>query len=762
MLKRTTYLLIFLSNYFMACSNMPFGKDSTLEKQEKIISIDGEDISKENFVYLYEKNYDNDSTYYSKENVNSYLDLFINFKLKVAEALRLKYDTLPGFKSEYKMYLHQLEEPYLTETIFNDSLVKQAYDRQKIEVNASHILISVKEGASPEDTLKAYNKIIEIKKEALAGKDFGELAIQNSTDPSAKQNKGNLGYFSSLQMVYPFEEAAFNTPIDSISAPVKTKFGYHILQVHDKRERFGTLQVQHIMINSTPRETKEAQEIAQAKAFSIYDSLKNGGNWDELCTSFSQDKRSAANQGILPPVSEVRFPPQFMNGVNSLREIGEVAEPIKTDFGWHIIKLYKKEPVAPYDEMYPSLVKKVKRDSRSQTSRADFIKKLQHDNAYTINGENKALAFSLFDSTYLENEWKKTEELSIKILKKDIFTLKTKKVSINDFLDYCLTQQKVVNKDLNKVLENHFKKFSEITLLDEEKKNLSNKYPEYKHLAQEYKDGLLLFRVMEDCVWNKASQDPEGLKNYYNSNSNDYMWDNRAKLVVYNTGSKKLLHETIDMLDSGYYQVYPSDISVINYKRNSSYLYKSKVKDIRASADALKADSTLFVVLNVEYNPKENKTLRTKRLNNIKEQFIASGINQKRIKSNFEEGMSGVVDLKYFSTNTSNYVNQKNSDNNLSISYFEGTYNNDNLPFADVLKMEKGRYIIEENNRFIVVDINEILPPAVKRLEECKGNVIADYQEYIEKEWIEELHQTHEVIIDSMQLNSLYKADQSI
>ncbi|NME68945.1 peptidylprolyl isomerase [Flammeovirga aprica] len=765
MLKYTLYffLLITTSQLFYGCANSPFGKKSDLTKEEKIISIDGNNISKENFIYLYEKNYVNDSAFYSQNSIDNYLELFINFKLKVAEAVDLGYDTLPDFKSEYKMYLHQLEEPYLTESVFNDSLVKQAYERQKIEVNASHLLIKVEENASPEDTLTAYNKVLSIKKELQEGKDFEELAFKYSEDPSAKRNKGNLGYFTSLQMVYPFEEAAFNTPIDSVSDVVKTRFGYHLLKVNDKRERFGNLQVQHIMINSGPRDTEEKKKEAKEKVFSIYDSLQNGGDWNTLCANFSDDKRSSSQEGVLPPVSEVRFPPQFLEGVSSLEKIGDTSVPVQTDFGWHIIRLYKKEPVAPYETLYPTLVSKVKKDSRSQTSRKDFIKKLKRDNNYTVVDENKSLAYSLVDSSYLKNEWKKSEEISIKVLKKNVFTLKGKNITVNDFLDYLVEHEKVSkNDDLKEVLDSHFNKYSEIVLLEVEKKNLPEKYPEYKHLAQEYEDGLLLFRVMEDCVWNKASQDTKGLEAYYEANKNSYMWDTRAVMSIYNTGSKQLMNETIEMLDSNYYQVYPSEVSAITFKKNSSYLYKSRISDIKKSAEVLKQDKSLFVLLNVEVNKGEYKSMKTKRLQKIINQYTANGIPENRIKSNFEEGAVGVVDVKYYSTNTANFVKEKNNNNNLSVSFKEGTFSKDEIPHMDHLKMEKGRYTFEENDRFFIVEIKDILAPTTKSLDECKGSVIADYQEYLEKNWIEELHQKHNVVIDSVQLNSLYKQEQSI
>ncbi|MBB6461566.1 peptidylprolyl isomerase [Flammeovirga kamogawensis] len=751
-----------LASLLIGCATN-FGQKSKLHKTENILSLDGEAVTKENFVYLYDKNYSNDSAFYSKESVDDYLDLFINFKLKVAEAITLGYDTLPAFQNEYKMYLNQLEEPYLTESVFNDSLVKEAYDRQKIEVRASHILITAKKDASPEDTLKAYTTAINLLEEIKEGKNFEQVAFTSSQDPSAKQNKGDLGYFTSLQMVYPFEDAAFKAKIGDVVGPVRTDFGYHLIYVKDKRERYGTLQVQHIMIKSTKKDKAENQEIAQRKINAIYDSLQLGGDWAAMCSNFSDDKRSSSKEGILPPVSEVRFPKEFMEGVYSLDSIGSISNPVRTDFGWHIIRLYQKKPVMEYEVLYPTLVKKVKKDSRSSTSRQHFIQKLKNDNEYTINEENKSIAFSLIDSTRLKGQWKVPEDLSVKNAKKVIFTLATRKVTVNDFFDYVSTTQKSSKNDnLENLLNSDFDSFSNIILLEEEKKNLADKYPEYKHLAQEYKDGLLLFRVMEDCVWNKASSDITALKTYHNQHRKDYMWDTRADVEVYNTGSKDLENETLLMLDSGYFRVFPTEVSTINYKRNSSYLYKSRIKDLQKVADVLNTEINLFIVINVEYDKKEGSVLRKKRFNNIKNQLVKKGVNINRIKSHFEEGVNGVVDLKYFTTEVTKFINTKNSEHNLAIQYTDGIFTENSLPYKKNIEMKVGRYIFEENNRFIIVNVKEILPTAPKTFNESKGNVIADYQEYLEKEWVKSLHTKHQVVVDSTVLQSLYVQDKTL
>ncbi|MBB3699048.1 peptidylprolyl isomerase [Flammeovirga yaeyamensis] len=754
--KVYTYLLI-IGCVISGCTMpMKSGSTSISSTSPALLHLDQKDVTKENFVYLYEKNYQKDSSFYTQESIDEYLDLFINFKLKVAEAEALGYDTLDAFKNEYKMYVEQLEEPYLTESVFNDSLVKQAYERQKEEVRASHILINCKPDAIPEDTLKAYNKALEVLNKYKNGEQFPQLAFEFSEDPSAKQNKGDLGYFTSLQMVYPFEEAAYNTKIGDVAGPIRTQFGYHLLYIQDKRTRYGTLQAQHIMIKSSIRNSPEDQKAHETKIFAIYDSLQNGGDWDQLCSTFSEDKRTSTKKGILPPVSEVRFPPAFLKGIEAVDKVGDIAQPIQTDFGWHIIRLYRKEPVKPYDVMYPSLVKKVKRDSRSSTSKEQFIQKLKNDNHFIPNDENKTIAFSQFDSTLLEGKWSLKESTPTKIKKKTLFTIHGKKVMNNDFFVYVSDEQKRTSIDsLEEVLEQYYERFVNQTLIEVEREKLPTKYPEFAHLSQEYKDGLLLFRVMEDSVWNKATSDPELLKEFYTKNIDHYQYEDRVEVDFYNTGNKELENETIVMLDSGYYKVFPSDISSLYFKKGSSYLYKTTVGDLNNITNVLNKDANLFVEFDIQMPKNSGTVLKKNRIKKISAFLEKEKIDLSKIKFVESEG-SEAVNVQFYSTLTSNYIPVKNRMSNLSVNFETGVYTKEDLPHADQINFKVGRYIFQEGNRYIIADVKTFLPKGPKPFDVSKGAVIADYQQEIEKQWLSDLHKKHEVIIDSTILQSLY------
>ena len=216
---------------------------------QSLIKIGNQQITSAEFLQMYNKKSSfQDTSKTKEESMKEYLDLYTKFRLIVKEAESLGIDTTKKFKDELAGYRNQLAESYLTDKGVSEELVKEAYERMKYDVHASHILILSRPDDMPEDTLKAFKKALELMNRAKAGEDFAKLAKENSEDPSAKQNGGDLGFFSALRMVYPFESAAYNTPVNEISKPVRTKFGYHVIKVHAKRPSVGEVKVAHIMV----------------------------------------------------------------------------------------------------------------------------------------------------------------------------------------------------------------------------------------------------------------------------------------------------------------------------------------------------------------------------------------------------------------------------------------------------------------------------------------------------------------------------------
>src|SRR5687767_14055445 len=274
MLQRAAITLLFalLSVSSAFSQTQPDKKNKSLT----LFTVNKNSVTVDEFIYLYKKNHQDPQKDFTKEKIEEYLDLFVKFKLKVEEARSRGLDTTKVFLKEFSGYKDELRKPYLPDAKIIDSLVKLTYARMQEEVNASHVLVALKPDASPGDTLKAYTKITGLREKTLNGADFGQLATEFSDDPSAKMNKGNLGYFTAMQMVYPFESAAYETKVGSISVPVRTRFGYHLIKVTNRRPARGEVEVSHIMIRTGS--AKENEKVKDA-IFNVYDQLQAGMGW---------------------------------------------------------------------------------------------------------------------------------------------------------------------------------------------------------------------------------------------------------------------------------------------------------------------------------------------------------------------------------------------------------------------------------------------------------------------------------------------------
>ena len=279
------------------------------KKDKLVLKIGNLPVTVDEFVSNYQKNNTNILDKKDIKSPEEYLDLFINFKLKVLEAQNLGYDTLTSFINEMKGYREELAKPYLTDVSYNEEMIKTAYHRTKYERKASHLLIMVSPDASPSDTLAAWNKISKLREQIKNGADFNELAAQYSEDPSAKENKGLLGYFNAFRMVYPFEDMAYKTPVGQISEIVRTRFGYHLIKIHDERLYPGEIKVAHIMKMFPQHASDEIIAKLKQKADSIWILATSGTDFAELAKKYSDDKQSAAAGGRMNWFSSANMVP---------------------------------------------------------------------------------------------------------------------------------------------------------------------------------------------------------------------------------------------------------------------------------------------------------------------------------------------------------------------------------------------------------------------------------------------------------------------
>lgn len=507
-----------------------WSQDKKHPKPVVLFSVGDKPVYTEEFVHLYRKNHLKKEDF-TAEKINQYLDLFVNFKLKVAEAHARGLDTTSAFRKEFATYKQELKKPYLVRKDDLTRLTQEAYDRLKEEVKASHILILVKPDASAADTLAAWKKINGLREQVLKGEDFETLARDFSEDPSAKSNGGNLGYFTALQMVYPFENAAYHMKPGEISNPFRTRFGYHILKVSDRMPARGEVEVSHILLRANdPKDAK-----IKNKAFDIFDQLQGGRNWDELVKEYSDDPSTKDSGGRLRPFGVGTFAavPEFEKVAFTLKQPGEISDPFQSAVGWHIIRLEKKLPVPPYSEVEGPLKRRISRDERMQLADKRQLEEKKKERGFVENDETKRLLFASVDSTLLAGTWRFKGDASLK--EKPLFTLQNRVIPAKEAIQFIESTQTVSGVSLPVRVNELYDAFVGEKIGENEDVELMEKNSEYRNLLTEYREGILLFTVMEKEVWNRDLEDTVALRKFYDSTKETYKAGERVHARVFST-----------------------------------------------------------------------------------------------------------------------------------------------------------------------------------------------------------------------------------
>ena len=659
--RTAVWVLAFLT---AACTTTKKSADqtNTFQPQEAVLfTVANDSVRADEFVYVYQKNQADSVTRMSEEAqaeaVRDYLKLYVNFKLKVKAAEAAQLDQKETFKKELAQYQQQLAKPYLVENRVTEQLIEEAYERSKQEVKASHILITVAEDASPADTLQAYQKADSLRQLALNGASFAMLAEQYSDDPSAASNGGDLGYFTALQMVYPFENAAYRTEVGSISPPIRTRFGYHIIKVHDKRPSKGKVKVAHIMI----REGENVQDSsARQKAQQIYEQLQQGGNWNELAERFSDDVTTRSSGGELPFFGTGNMIESFEDAAFALKNSGDISPPVKTRFGWHVIKLIERQGLEPLSELRPSLERRIDRSVRSEVMQSEMVDLLKQENGYEGNAE---LIQGVIDQT-------QSSEVRDIPAEAVLFTMQDTTLTVGDFYVFLEERSEESAAD-SAVARQAYHDFESQSILTYEERHLLDKYEDYRRILQEYRDGILLFDIMEKKVWSKAMDDSVGLRDYFAANRDNYRWNERVRVTLVDAESERVLNQVKQDLQD---------------------------KELPLS----------------------------------------------------EEGRAS-LEKKY------------TKDSPLALQIRQETYERGQPRTAaeaviDQVDWSPGAYSVENNGRFYYIQVQEVLPPQLKELDEIKGIVIADYQNYLDQQWVSTLRQQYLVEINDNVLQKVTSA----
>lgn len=512
-----------------------------------LLNVGDERVEMEEFWRVYTKN-NTKAQAIDPKSLEEYLDLFINFKLKVLEAEAIGYDTIQALKNELSGYRKQLAAPYLTDQDVTENLILEAYTRMSQDVRAMHILLRVDEDAEPADTLRAYRKLMGIREKIKNEADFQKFARLFSEDPSAKENGGDLGYFSVFRMVYPFESAAYNTEVGEISMPVRSSFGYHIIYVKDKRKARGEMRAAHIMVTSKASDDEAKKAQAKQKISEIYERLKAGESFEDLAAQFSDDKGSSTKGGDLGWFETGRMVESFEDAAFTLENNGDYSMPVQTSYGWHIIKRLDRKGVPNMDAIQSELKRKVTRDGRGEKSKESFVNARKMEYAYSDNRKNLQPFYKLIDEDYFDRKWKADEK--VQGLTKVLFSIednkfkKEKKVFTQaDFAKYLESSRRFQRRPatpIKQVVNESFEDWVSVVITDFEDQRLELKYKDFADLMKEYRDGILLFELMNDKIWSAAVTDSSGLNAFYEANKQNFMWPERLHASIFTCEDEKI------------------------------------------------------------------------------------------------------------------------------------------------------------------------------------------------------------------------------
>lgn len=493
-------------------------------------------VSKQEFLKNYEKNTLNKQPDLSEKALREYLDLYALFKMKVKEAELQQLDTMPAIQTELQSYRKQLAKNYLTDKQVDEKLMKEAYERMKNDRHVMHILISIPPNMTPQDTFVRYKKADSIYTALTKGKaDFATLAKLYSDDRGSKENGGDIGYITALQTLYPFENAVYNTPVGKISKPFRTPLGYHIVKVVDERPARGEVEVAQILFSTPESKGPDGVKDAQKNAEKVYKELKSGKNFDDMVKQYSDDRYTKNDNGKMQRFGVGRMVPAFEDAAFALKNPGDYSAPVQTQYGFHIIQLIKKYPLESFDSMRSTLKRKVENDSREQIAKDAFFEKIKEKNGFKENAasldELIAKVQKLPDTGRMAGAFSAKDFAS---MDKTLFTLGKNSYSQYDFMSYAemMTRGRIMgNREKN--MKDIYKMYVDKVVDDFQEHKLEDENPEFKNLMTEYRDGIMLFELMDRNVWTKASKDTAGLEKFYEANKAKYQWEPGFSGTVY-------------------------------------------------------------------------------------------------------------------------------------------------------------------------------------------------------------------------------------
>lgn len=487
-------------------------------------------VSKEEFLKAYNKN--NTTADFTQKSLREYLDLYIPFRLKVQAAYDMKLDTLPAQRAELQAFRNQLVQSFLTDAASQQDLVNEAFDRSQQDIRISHIFIPAVKDSAAQDAAAA-QKIQEAKIQLQQGKNFGDVAITYSADPSVKTNRGDVGFITVFSLPYELENLAYSTPLNKVSEPYRSKAGYHIFKRTGERKAIGKIKIAQILLAFPPDATDATKQQLKHKADSLYQQLLKGADFAAMATEHSNDNFSFQAGGDLPEFGTGRYEAPFELAAFALQKPNDISAPILTEYGYHIIKKRGSTPIPTSKdnrEYMSQLEQQVQNDSRIEISKKAFFQNVLRTINYKKGTYNAQQLWAYTDSTLMDKPVPSKTTITPAT---PIFIFAKQTVTVKDWLAFRRSVGGVDRITAGKSQQDLMDYYLELAALEYYRNHLEEYNKDFAFQIKEFKDGNLLFEVMQRKVWDKASADTIGLKKYYNANKAKYWWENSASAVIF-------------------------------------------------------------------------------------------------------------------------------------------------------------------------------------------------------------------------------------
>ncbi len=481
-------------------------------KDPVLMTVNGKNVPLSEFEYLYNKN---NTQQLQPQTLDEYLDMFVTYKLKVADAEAAGIDTTAAFIKEYTGYCEELANPYMINTQFEDSLVRVAYDHYLKSVDVSHIMVPLTDkagNAAPQIAL-----LDSLRTLIVNGADFAELARQYSSDQSARTNGGHMGWISMGQFPYEFEDVAYNTAEGDISPVFDTRFGHHIIKAGGRRDNPGEVHVRHILKLTRGLSPEEAA-LKKQSIDSVYAALKAGADFAETAGKESEDPGSARNGGDLPWFSTGRMVPQFEEVAFALSD-GEISEPFESPFGWHIVERLDHRAPASFEAKSDDIKKLMQRDIRQKWIADNRVARYASQFPTTPDAATAAAVSEIITASGINDSVRTV----LKGFTHPAATVGNRQVTVSEVIDI-LPPDNIAPENAQAVYDAAFKAATDRAVMAQARENLAATNTEYRNLTGEYRDGMLLFEISNRKVWERASSDTIGVRRYFESNRDNYVW----------------------------------------------------------------------------------------------------------------------------------------------------------------------------------------------------------------------------------------------